>query len=279
MVVLLMSKEVNEAVTFVKQKINSKVPIAAVVLGSGLGKFADSLKDKIEIPYSDIPHWPKSTAPGHAGKLVFGNCGGNFIVTMQGRVHYYEGYGMSRIIFPVKVFAKLGVKYYIATNASGGIDLGLNPGDLVLIYDHINFMGTNPLIGEKDESGHPPFVDMTYTYDKMLMDIAEEEASKNGIQLKRGVYIAFSGPSFETPAEIRMARTLGAQIVGMSTVPEVIAARWLGMKILAISCVANYAAGITEAVLTHEEVLEEMNKASDKLIKLLSGVINRLNME
>jgi purine-nucleoside phosphorylase len=266
-------EKIVEAVNFLQENI-PKIPKMAIVLGSGLGDFVKEIEGSVVIPYKDIPFWPESTVPGHAGQLVCGNIGKNYVVTMNGRVHYYEGYSMDEVTFPVRVCGMLGVKTLILTNASGGINYGLSPGDLVLTYDHINFMGVNPL-RRKDLNGFEPrFPDMTFLYDEELMKLCEKIASDNGISLKRGVYIAFSGPSFETPAEIRMARIMGADVVGMSTVPEAMVAKQMGMRVCAISCVANYAAGMEAKPLTHEEVLEEMKKASKKLKVLLRGLCN-----
>ena len=270
-----MRERVNEALAFLQKRVD-RVPEAVVVLGSGLGAFAEALEDRTAIPYDHIPGWPVSTAPGHAGKLVFGSAGGRFVAVMQGRVHYYEGYSMEQVVFPVRVFGQWPVRNYIATNAVGGIDHGLVPGDIVLLHDHINFMGANPLVGPDTPFWNPRFPDMTFCYDRDLMERAERAASAEGILLKRGVYIAFSGPSYETPAEIRMARILGATVVGMSTVPEVVTANAMGMRVCALSCVANYAAGMKEDRLTAEEGLSEMEKASERLIRLLKGLLREI---
>lgn len=270
-----MQNRVREAIASLRS-YTDLVPEAAVVLGSGLGAFADSLDKKIIIPYADIPGWPVSTAPGHAGRLVLGYCAGKFIAVMQGRVHYYEGRSMEEVVFPVRVLGGMGVKFYVATNAVGSVDFSLNPGDITLIYDHINWMGANPLRGPDTAEWNPRFPDMTYAYDRSLMGLAERSALKEGIPVKKGVYIAFSGPSYETPAEIRMARILGASVVGMSTVPEVITANAMGMRVCCISCVANYGAGMTASPLSGEEVLEEMEKASGKLTRLLTAFIPEL---
>ena len=266
-------EKVYSAVEFLRTKL-SEVPKIAMVLGSGLGSFADEIRDAVNIPYEEIPFWPKSTVPGHAGRLVLGHVGNNYVIALNGRVHYYEGYSMDEVTFPVRVCGLLGVRTLVLTNASGGINYGLKPGDLVLIYDHINFMGTNPLRSQDGDFFEPRFPDMTFIYDSKLMDLCEHIAQENGILLKRGLYIAFSGPSFETPAEIRMSRLLGADVVGMSTVPEAMAARQMGMRVCAISCVANYAAGMEGRPLTHEEVLEEMGKAAGKLATILRGLCN-----
>jgi purine-nucleoside phosphorylase len=267
---------VNEASEYIRQNVPF-MPTTGIILGSGLGAFVDSMKNQITLDYDLIPGWPSSTAPGHAGRLVYGILNGSPLLVMQGRVHLYEGYSMEDVTFPTRVLGQLGLGNLIITNASGGIDHGLVPGDLVLIHDHINFMGQNPLIGPNCDNWGPRFPDMTYAYDRKLMDLASKSACEEKIQLKRGIYIAFSGPSYETPAEIRMSRILGADVVGMSTVPEVIVANHMGMRVCAISCVANYAAGMTSEKLTEEEVLNEMSRASDKLVRLLGRLVETIN--
>lgn len=262
----------QEAAGFLRREI-PELPRAAVVLGSGLGSFAESIENPVSIPYGEIPGWAQSTAPGHAGRLSAGRVQGVPVVALQGRLHYYEGYSMEEVTFPVRVLGEWGVRCFIATNASGGINHGLKPGDIVLVHDHINFIGGNPLRGANVDDWGPRFPDMSNVYDDALMDLAEKSASRLGIQLRRGVYIAFGGPSFETPAEIRMARLMGADAVGMSTVPEVIVARHMGMRVCVFSCVANYAAGMTEQPLSHEEVLESMGKTSGSLVSLLLDFI------
>lgn len=268
-------ERVRKAVEFIRARIKC-CPEAIIVLGSGLGTFAESIQDRIELPYGDIPGWPESTAPGHSGKLVSGVLGSTPVLVMQGRHHFYEGYPLSEVVFPVRVFGEMKIPYYFASNASGGINRSLSPGDLVLVYDHINFQGHNPLRGENQGTWGPRFPDMTYAYDRELIELAESAASSANLQVKRGVYAALAGPSFETPAEIRMLGTMGADLVGMSTVPEVIAARHMGMRVCVISCVANYAAGMSDKPLTHEEVLGEMNKISGRLGSLLRATISRL---
>lgn len=269
--------KVAEALAYIKEKIGN-TPDVAIVLGSGLGKLADDITDQTIIPYEEIPHWPLSTAPGHEGRLVAGTLGGKKVVAMQGRLHFYEGYDMDNVVFPVRVFGCWGIKNYIASNASGGINHGFVPGDMVLIHDHINFMGTNPLIGANVPEWGDRFPDMSYAYDRELLNIAEEVARENNLTTRRGVYIAFTGPSYETPSEIRMARTMGADVVGMSTVPEVIVANHMGMSVFAVSCVANYAAGMTSDPLSEQEVLDEMAKSSENLTTLVRGVIERLEV-
>ncbi|HPK42396.1 MAG TPA: purine-nucleoside phosphorylase [Synergistales bacterium] len=267
-------EEVARAAKLIQDRIRA-VPKVAIVLGSGLGSLADSLEDAVTIPIAGIDRWPVSTAPGHAGRLVSGRLG-DVPVLMQGRVHFYEGYSPEEVTFPVRVLGEMGVPFYFATNASGGVSHDLSPGDLVVLHDHINLQGFNPLRGRNVDDWGPRFPDMTFTYDQELIAIAEEAASSLGVRLKRGVYAAFPGPSFETPAEIRMIRTLGADLVGMSTAPEVIVARHMGMRVCAISCVANYAAGMKEAVMTHEQVLKEMDKAAGRLSRLLKSMVAEL---
>ena len=272
------NKKVAEALSYISERV-STTPKAVLVLGSGLGGLADSIKDPIVIPYTEIPHWPLSTAPGHAGRLVFGFLDNVYVAVMQGRMHFYEGYSMKDITFPVRVFGEWGISCYIASNASGGINLAYLPGDMVVLYDHINYMGTNPLIWTVFSEKEERFPDMSYTYDRELLDMAEASARENNLTVRRGVYIAFTGPSYETPAEIRMARTLGADVVGMSTVPETIVAHSMGMRVFAVSCVANYAAGVTSQKLSEEEVIREMEKATGKLTILLKGLLRKIGEE
>ncbi len=267
--------QVAQAVEYLKGQI-PQPPQVAVVLGSGLGKLADAIEEKTIVPYQAIPHWPRSTAPGHAGRLVWGALSGVAMVALQGRVHCYEGYSMAQVTFPIRVLASWGVKTLVVTNASGGINQDFQPGDLVLISDHINFMGANPLTGQNHAPWGPRFPDMTYGYSPEVMDQAVKAAEAAGIALRRGVYIAFGGPSYETPAEIRMARAMGADLVGMSTVPEVIVANHMGLRVCGISCVANMAAGISGNRLSSQEVLAEMERASDRMIALISGLVERI---
>jgi purine-nucleoside phosphorylase len=254
-------------------------PKVGVVLGSGLGAFADELSDRTEIDYAEIPGWPRSTAVGHAGKLVLGSVDGASLAVLAGRAHLYEGYTTAQVVFPVRVLRRLGVESIIFTNAAGGINLSYSQGALVLISDHINLQGTNPLAGPNDESLGPRFPDMSEAYNKRFRQIARETAAGQGIELAEGVYAALLGPSYETPAEIRALRTLGADLVGMSTVPEVIAANHVGMKVLGISCVTNMAAGIQAQKIHHEEVLETGRRVRGTLIKLLRSIAPRLAKE
>jgi purine-nucleoside phosphorylase len=244
-------------------------PVVAIVLGSGLGGFADEMTAAVRISYNDIPHFARSTAIGHAGQLVLGNIGEWPVVVMQGRVHLYEGYTVQNVVFPMRVFARMGVRAVVMTNAAGGINLEYGQGRLVVIKDHINLQGQNPLVGHED----PRFIDMTEAYSKSYRKMAVEAGKKLGIDLAEGVYVAVLGPSYETPAEIRFFRTIGADLVGMSTVPEVIAARQMGMKVLAISCVTNMAAGVTEAQINHQEVLEIGKRIAVQFKSLLREVV------
>jgi len=247
-----------------------------VVLGSGLGAFAGTLENRFETPYADIAGWPPSTAVGHAGKLVTGLLGEIEVVVLSGRAHYYEGYSGVQVTLGIRELAKRGVDRVILTNAAGAVDPELHPGDLVLISDHINLMGKNPLTGHNDESLGPRFPDMTEAYSLKYREIARQTGAELGIDLKERVYAGMLGPSYETPAEIRFLRSIGAGLVGMSTVPEVIVANHMGMKVLAISCVTNMAAGILPQKLVHQEVLDVGERLRDTLIRLLNALIPKL---
>jgi purine-nucleoside phosphorylase len=251
-------------------------PRIGLVLGSGLGGFADSLTDGTPVPYADIPAFPRSTAIGHAGRMVIGKAGDVAVAAMQGRVHLYEGYSAQEITFPIRVFARMGVRAVILTNAAGGIDRGYSQGALVLIRDHINLQGTNPLVGPNDDRFGVRFPDMTRAYERDYREIAREEGAKLKIYLHEGVYAALSGPSYETPAEIEYLRRIGADLVGMSTVGEVIAARHMGIKVLAISCVTNMAAGILDQPLSHDEVMETGERVKTTFESLLKAVLPRI---
>jgi len=251
-------------------------PRVAVVLGSGLGAFADELTDRTEISYADIPQWPPSTAIGHAGKLVLGKLDGLDVAVMAGRSHLYEGYTPAQVTMGVRVLHGLGVRTTVFTNAAGGINLSFGQGALVLISDHINLQGSNPLIGPNDDTLGPRFPDMSDAYSAECRAIAHEVGGQLGIALAEGVYAAVTGPSYETPAEIRFMRTIGADLVGMSTVPEVIVANHLGMRSLAISCVTNMAAGILPQKINHEEVLETGRRVRDTLVRFLKALLPRL---
>jgi len=251
-------------------------PAVGVVLGSGLGGLADELEDRIEIPYDQIPGWPVSTAVGHSGVLVLGTIDGVPLAAMRGRAHLYEGIGAEPLVFGVRVLARLGVRTLVVTNAAGAIDESYRPGMLVLITDHINLMGTSPLVGPNDDALGPRFPDMSDAYDPELRRIAREAADRLGLEVGEGVYTAWVGPQFETPAEIRFGRAIGGDLAGMSTVPEVIAARHLGIRCLGISVVTNMAAGVVEGKLGHEEVLAVGAEAQPRLTALLRAVLPAL---
>ncbi len=271
----------EEAVALVRSRLGSRTglgtPRVAVVLGSGLGDFADSLATPVIIPYQEIPHFPHSTAIGHAGRMVIGKLGAVTVLAMQGRVHQYEGYTAKQAAFPARVMGLLGIKTFIFTNAAGGINPAYGQGALVVLSDHINLQGANPLAGANDDRFGPRFPDMTAAYDPALRELAKREAAAQGWELFEGVYAALLGPSYETPAEIRYLRTIGADLVGMSTVPEVIVARHMGARVLAISCVTNMAAGLSDKVISHEEVLETGLRVRGRFLALLGAVIAKLD--
>src|SRR5580704_5036583 len=252
-------------------------PRVAVVLGSGLGAFADELTDSTDVPYSEIPGWPKCTCVGHAGKLVFGKLGELEIAVMAGRSHLYEGYTPAQVTMGVRVLHQLGVQSIVLTNAAGGINLAYSQGALVLISDHINLQGTNPLMGLNDDSFGPRFPDMTEAYSASYRAIAHEVAAELEIELAEGVYAAVMGPSYETPAEIRYLRTIGADLVGMSTVPEAIVANHMGLRVLGISCVTNMAAGILPQKINHAEVLETGEMVRGTLVRFLRALLPRMD--
>ena len=267
--------KVEEAAVYVAERLPKAD--TAVVLGSGLGALAKMLENPVDIPFAKIPHFPSATVSGHSGTLHAGYLHGQPLIIMGGRVHYYEGHSLAQVVFPVRLLAALGVKKLVLTNAAGGVNAAFGSGSLMLIRDHINLMGNNPLIGPNLDEWGPRFPDMCSAYHEGLTQVALQEAAHLNITLHQGVYAAFSGPSFETPAEIRMARLLGADAVGMSTVPEVIVARHMGLQVLAISCISNEAAGISGAELNHLEVLEAGKKASIQFIDLLKAIITRIN--
>ena len=266
------------AVRFIQKKTKLR-PKIALVLGSGLGAFADEFESPTKIPYAEIPHFPRSTAIGHAGQLVVGKVGDIPVAGMQGRVHLYEGYSAKDVAFPIRVFARMGIKAVILTNAAGGIKREFVQGQLVVIKDHINLQGASPLTGPNDERFGPRFPDMTMAYDRRFREMTVGEGNRNRIGLYEGVYAALPGPSYETPAEIRHLRTIGADLVGMSTVPEVIAACHSGIRVLGISCVTNAAAGILDQPLDHKEVLETAERVKGQFIALLKTVIPRIAAE
>jgi purine-nucleoside phosphorylase len=265
----------ENAAKFILQRTPLR-PQIGLVLGSGLGGFADSLTEAARISYSDIPAFPRSTAIGHAGQLVIGNAGAVPVAVMQGRVHLYEGYSAQQVAFPTRVFGRMGIRSVILTNAAGGINLSYQQGALVLIRDHINLQGANPLTGSNDDRFGVRFPDMTHAYEKSYRELAQEEAGKLGMTLHEGVYAGLLGPSYETPAEIKYLRTIGADLVGMSTVFEVIAARHMGIKVLAISCVTNMAAGILDQPLSHQEVMETGERVKTSFEALLRAVLPRM---
>lgn len=254
-------------------------PKIGLVLGSGLGAFADSLTEATRIPYSDIPTFPRSTAVGHAGQMVVGNAGSVPVAVMQGRAHLYEGYSAQEVTFPIRVFGRMGIRAVVITNAAGGINLSYSQGALVVLRDHINLQGTNPLVGANEDRFGLRFPDMTHAYARTYRKIASEEAGKLGIPLHEGVYAALLGPSYETPAEIEYLRRIGADLVGMSTVAEVIAARHMEMKVLAISCVTNMAAGILDQPLSHAEVMETGERVKTVFESLLRAVLPRIDAD
>jgi purine-nucleoside phosphorylase len=249
------------------------VPRAGIVLGTGLGSLADALAIETAVPYEDIPHFPVAGVESHTGDLVFGRLGSQPVVVMRGRVHYYEGYTMKQVTFPVRVLRALGADTLLLTSATGGLHPLFRLGDLVAVVDHVNLMGDNPLIGPNDESLGPRFPDMSEPYDRGLRDVAEAACRAASIRCRRGVYAALTGPSYETPAEIRMFRTLGADAVGMSTVPEVIAARHMGMRVVGLSCLTNMAAGVTDRKLDHREVLETGERVKAALLEVLARMV------
>lgn len=252
-------------------------PRIAIVLGSGLGGFADEFEDAVGIPYEEITGFARSTAQGHAGRLVIGTIDEVPVMAMQGRVHYYEGYSLEQVTFPIRTFKLLGVKTLILTNASGGINVQLSQGALMVISDHLNLMGDNPLRGPNDDRFGPRFPDMSTVYAPELQQIVVEEAKTIGVEVRRGTYVALSGPSYETPSEIHLLRNLGADAVGMSTVPEAIVARQMGLEVLGISCITNMAAGISDEPINHEEVMATGNRVRDVFGLLLQRVVGRVH--
>ncbi len=265
----------NETLAFLQSRITTP-PNIALVLGSGLGAMAEAIENPTVIPYSEIPGWPASTAVGHAGHLIFGQLEGRPVAAMSGRAHYYEGHSISQVVLGVRTLARLGARHAILTNAAGGINLTYHRGALVLITDHLNLQGTNPLIGPNDDTLGPRFPDMTFCYSPRLRELADDTARHLGIPLHHGVYACLSGPSYETPAEIRYLRIIGADLVGMSTVPEAIALHHMGVEVLAFSCVTNMAAGVTNEAINHEEVLETGRQVRDQFSRLLRGILPRV---
>lgn len=265
----------EKTVKFIEDKIQGFKPEIVIVLGSGLGELADEYCD-IKIPYKDIPGFPESTVKGHSGNLVFAEMNGKKVVMMQGRYHFYEGHPMEVVTYPIKVMKKLGVKTLVVTNAAGGVNPYFKPSSLMLIKDHINFMGTNPLIGPNDDSLGERFPDMSEVYTKRLRDVAHDCARKLDIPLQEGVYMALTGPTYETPAEVKMVSLLGADAVGMSTVPEAIVASYMKMDVVGLSCICNSAAGISTVGLSHKEVLEAADKAKTNFKKLVLEIVKNI---
>ncbi len=268
-------KNIKETARFIQEKTEDTFELG-VVLGSGLGDFVDLIENKIEIPYEEVIHFPTSTAPGHSGKLIIGELHGKKMLCLQGRFHYYEGYSMQEVTYPIRVMQELGIETLIITNASGGLNKHLRPGDLLVVDDHINFMGDSPLLGANLEAYGERFIDMSEPYDRALIELAHKSAQELDIDLKQGTYVSYSGPNFETPAEVRLFGEWGGSAVGMSTVPEVLVANHGGQKVLCISCIANLGTGISEKPLSGEDVLEVMNAVSKKFNKLLSNVIEKI---
>lgn len=271
-----LNQRISDAAQYIKARI-TEAPSIGLILGSGLGDFADGLENRVVIPFAEIPDFPQPTVEGHAGAFVIGSCQGKTVVALQGRIHYYEGHPQQVITIPVRVMALLGVKQIVLTNACGGVNLNFAPGDLMLISDHINYSGSNPLIGQNLDQFGPRFPDLSNVYTKELRTKIMKVAEKSGIALRQGVYVMYSGPNYETPAEIRMFRMMGADAVGMSTVPEAIVAAHCGMDVVGISCITNMAAGVLPQKLNHQEVVETAALVHDKFQKLLTLVIDLLD--
>ncbi len=265
----------EHAARTIRARTTLDAPIA-VVLGSGLGGFADEFEEAVRIPYAEIPGFASSTVAGHAGSLVIGKVGPVPVIAMQGRVHFYEGYSLEEVTFPIRTLKLLGIETLLLTNAAGGINVQLSEGTLMIISDHLNLMGVNPLRGPNDERFGPRFPDMTEVYSRELQETVVEEANVLGIEVRRGIYAALPGPNYETPAEIHMLRSFGADAIGMSTVPEAIVARHMGMRVLGISCITNMAAGISDGPINHEEVMEIGNRVRATFSLLLRHIIDRL---
>ncbi len=270
-----MFERVEEAAAAVWSRCGM-LPRTAIVLGSGLGDFAETLQESVAMPYEALPHWPASAVVGHAGRLVVGSVAGKRIAALAGRVHLYEGHDLATVVFATRVMGRLGVTRIILTNAAGGINTGFAQGALMIIDDHINMLGNNPLVGPNDDRFGPRFPDMSEVYSQRLRGIADDAARERGVAVSHGVYVAVQGPSYETPAEIRHFRSIGADAVGMSTVPEAIAARHMGMEVLGISCITNMAAGVLPQPLVHDEVIATARRVRGSFISLLEGIVERL---
>jgi purine-nucleoside phosphorylase len=268
-------ERVDQAAADIRRRC-AALPETAIVLGSGLGDFSDTLLDAIATSYTELPHWPASNVVGHAGRLVIGNAAGKRIAALSGRVHFYEGHDLATVVFATRVMGRLGVRHLVLTNAAGGINTTLTQGALMIIDDHINMMGGNPLIGPNDDRFGPRFPDMSEVYSARLRKIADDAASTRGVPVAHGVYVAVPGPSYETPAEIDFFRKMDADAIGMSTVPEAIAARHMGMEVLGISCITNVAAGVGHHPIVHDDVIATGRRVRDSFISLLEGIIERL---
>ncbi|QKY69249.1 purine-nucleoside phosphorylase [Lentibacillus sp. CBA3610] len=266
---------IKDAAAYINDKLTS-APGIGLILGSGLGVLADEIENPVSFAYKDIPHFPESTVSGHKGQLVIGELEGKQVIAMQGRFHYYEGYSMQQVTFPVRVMKEMGIDSIIVTNAAGGINQSYSPGDLMLITDHINNMGDNPLLGPNDASLGERFPDMSQVYDKAYLQHAKDHAAALGLNVQEGVYVGNSGPTYETPAEINMLRTLGGDAVGMSTVPEVIVSGHAGLRVLGISCISNMAAGILDQSLTHDEVIETTAQVREDFLRFVKEIIRTL---
>ncbi|TLQ49177.1 purine-nucleoside phosphorylase [Ruoffia tabacinasalis] len=264
----------TEAIDYIKSKGITE-PKVGLILGSGLGDLADEIEESIQLDYSDIPNFPVSTVEGHDGKLVYGKLAGKKVIALKGRFHYYEGYDLDKVTFPVRIFKELGVESVIITNAAGGVNESFNPGDLMIITDHLNFTGSNPLIGQNISEHGPRFVDMTETYSQRGQQLLKDIAKDNDFPIKEGVYTWFTGPTYETPAEIKATRVMGGDAVGMSTVPEAIVAKHCGLEVFGISCITNLAAGM-QAELNHEEVVEVSTKVKPRFKLLITELINQI---
>ncbi|MBM6613708.1 purine-nucleoside phosphorylase [Desemzia sp. RIT804] len=266
-----LQERITEAAAYIKEQGVKQVDVG-LILGSGLGELGEEVEQPIAIPYETIPHFPVSTVIGHAGQLVYGTLGGQMVLAMQGRFHYYEGYSLEDVTFPVRVMKELGIHSVIVTNAAGGVNTSFEPGDLMMITDQINFTGVNPLHGPNDENLGPRFADMSHAYDAEYQEMVRKVAQEKGVALKEGVYMGFSGPTYETPAEIKMARTFGADAIGMSTVPEVIVANHGGLRVIGVSCITNLAAGM-QANLNHEEVVETTTRVKETFKSFVKAIL------
>ena len=268
-------ERVDQAAADIRRRC-AALPETAIVLGSGLGDFSATLRDATATSYTELSHWPASNVIGHAGRLVIGSSAGKRVAALSGRVHFYEGYDLPTVVFATRVMGRLGVRHLVLTNAAGGINPALTQGALMVIDDHINMMGTNPLLGSNDDRFGPRFPDMSEVYSARLRQIADDAASARGVSASHGVYVAVPGPSYETPAEINFFRQMGADAIGMSTVPEAIAARHMGMEVLGISCITNAAAGVGHQPIVHDDVIATGRRVRDSFISLLEGIIERL---